>query len=115
MALDLNGGPSWIGTKLDSPIIVNATAKEYYKQPKFYTFGHFTKFIVPNSVRVGVNVANSKTNFDVIAFERPDNATVVVALNRNEAAVLVHLEDSKAGKIEYSVGGHSIVTFIWWN
>lgn len=45
MALDLTGGPSWCGTRVDSPIIVNSTADEFYKQPMFYVLGHFSKFV----------------------------------------------------------------------
>ncbi|OTF81313.1 hypothetical protein BLA29_003674, partial [Euroglyphus maynei] len=41
LALDLNGGPNWVGNMVDAPIIINATAKEYYKQPSFYAMGHF--------------------------------------------------------------------------
>jgi len=33
MALDEVGGPNWAGFSADSPIIVNATADEFYKQP----------------------------------------------------------------------------------
>ena len=41
MALDLNGGPSWVPNYQDSPIIVNASANEFYKGPMFYAMGHF--------------------------------------------------------------------------
>ena len=41
MALDLQGGPNWSNNFVDSSIIVNATADEFYKQPIFYIMGHF--------------------------------------------------------------------------
>src|SRR5690606_3912381 len=56
MAIDLKGGPSWVGNKVNAPIIVNATGHEYYKQPMFYAMGHFSKFLVPDSVRLQHNL-----------------------------------------------------------
>uniref|UniRef100_A0A915HYL0 Glucosylceramidase n=1 Tax=Romanomermis culicivorax TaxID=13658 RepID=A0A915HYL0_ROMCU len=41
MALDLTGGPNWVSNFVDSPIIVNASGGEFYKQPMFYALGHF--------------------------------------------------------------------------
>jgi glucosylceramidase len=41
LCLNEGGGPSWIGNWVDSPIVVNASADEFYKQPMFYAIGHF--------------------------------------------------------------------------
>ncbi|KAH7697913.1 O-glycosyl hydrolase family 30 protein, partial [Aphelenchoides avenae] len=41
IALDETGGPNWVGNNVDSPIIVNNTQDEFYKQPMFYYLGHF--------------------------------------------------------------------------
>ncbi|KAL0125251.1 hypothetical protein PUN28_004409 [Cardiocondyla obscurior] len=43
IALNTDGGPNWIGNNVDSTIIVNSTADEFYKQPMFYSIGHFSK------------------------------------------------------------------------
>jgi len=45
IALNTNGGPNWNGNYVDSPIIVNSTADEFYKQPMFYVIGHFSKSV----------------------------------------------------------------------
>lgn len=45
MALDLQGGPNWLNRFVDSPIIVNASANTFYKQPTYYIMGHFSKLI----------------------------------------------------------------------
>jgi glucosylceramidase len=52
MVLDLGGGPTYINNFVDSPIIVNATGGEFYKQPMFYHLGHFSKFVPMGSVRI---------------------------------------------------------------
>ena len=36
LALNLEGGPTWAENFIDSAIIVNSTADEYYKQPMWY-------------------------------------------------------------------------------
>lgn len=81
MALDLNGGPTYIGNNVDAAIIVNATADEFYKQPIFYAMGHFSKFIPNGSVRVDSD-ASYNDNLQVLAAKRPDDAIVVVILNK---------------------------------
>lgn len=81
MALDLNGGPVYTGFAVDSTIIVNATADEFYKQPIFYALGHFSKFLRPGSARL-------KTRYDddadllVASFLRLDESVVVMIYNR---------------------------------
>ncbi|XP_071558003.1 putative glucosylceramidase 4 isoform X4 [Temnothorax nylanderi] len=45
IALNTNGGPNHAGNNIDSPILVNSTADEFYKQPMFYVLGHFSKSV----------------------------------------------------------------------
>lgn len=79
IALDLQGGPTYIKNFCDAPIIVNATAQEFYKQPMFYAIGHFSKFVPKDSRKIG---ANSFTFLlPVTAFKRPDGGIVVEILN----------------------------------
>ena len=80
MALNLQGGPTYIENFVDSPIIVNSSAGEFYKQPMFYALGHFSKFVQRGSIRLGSSTFCD--NVMVVAFQRPDNATAVVILNR---------------------------------
>jgi glucosylceramidase len=40
-ALDVRGGPNLASNWVDAPIIVNASADEFYKQPTWYALGHF--------------------------------------------------------------------------
>lgn len=60
MALDPQGGPTWAKNFVDSPIIVNATSNEFYKQPMYYALGHFSRFFKPSSVVVATEVADKK-------------------------------------------------------
>lgn len=80
MALDLKGGPSYISNLCDSPILVNATAQEFLKQPMFYALGHFSKFVPADSERI--HVSGFSNRVPVTAFRRPDNGVVLVAMNK---------------------------------
>lgn len=79
MALDETGGPTYINNNVDSPIIVNKTAQEFYKQPMYYALGHFSKFIPPGSVRIESNVSTG--DIKVTAFLRPDNGISLIIFN----------------------------------
>ena len=84
LALDPTGGPNWSKNFVDSPIIVNATADEVYKQPMYYALGHYSKYIPEDSVRIHLDV-EQKANFErfsATAFLRPDGMRTVVIVNR---------------------------------
>lgn len=67
LALNLNGGPNWVGNIVDSPIIVNRTADEFYKQPMFYAMGHFSKFLRPGARRIAHKVSSEADYLYVVA------------------------------------------------
>lgn len=80
LAVNLKGGPSYVENYVDSSIIVNSTGQEFYKNPTYYTMGHFSKFIPPQSVRIDAHLA--KQVVKVVAFLRPDNGTTLVIFNK---------------------------------
>lgn len=81
LALDLEGGPNWVENFVDSPIIVNSTSGEFYKQPTYYVLAHFSKYIPPGSIRIGINKSEASGNIHSAAFLRPDGAVTVVLYN----------------------------------
>jgi glucosylceramidase len=115
LALDLEGGPNWVHNFVDAPIIINATAYEYYKQPFFYALGHFSKFLLPDSVKVQLSESEKIDKFETTAFVRPDNATVVIALNMNDFAVELTIDDPNNGQVSREVNPRSLQTYIFWN
>jgi glucosylceramidase len=82
MALDLEGGPNWASNFVDAPVIVNATADEFYKQPMFYTMAHFSKFLLPDSVVLDHVVVTDDRAVEMVVVQRPDNSYASVVLNR---------------------------------
>ncbi len=115
MALDTEGGPNWINGSVNAPIIINSTSNEYYKQPLFYALGHFSKFLSPDSIRVHLSEKTKLDKFETTAFVRPDNATVVIALNMNTDSVKLTIDDPIDGKVSRVVKPNSLQSYIWYN
>ncbi|GLV40110.1 Glucocerebrosidase 1b [Carabus blaptoides fortunei] len=112
LAVNLKGGPSYIGNYVDSSIIVNSTAQEFFKNPTYYTMGHFSKFIPPKSVRIDANI--KKKTVRVVAFRRPDNGTALVICNMHNRDVEVTIQDPRRGYIRLPVRQRSIHTILYW-
>jgi len=126
LALDLGGGPNWAKNFVDSPIIVNATAGEFYKQPLFYAHGHFSKFIPRGSVRIAAEASlqtsseafgderGAKTMLPMTtAFQRPDGAIAVVILNKFNMLMEVELIDDQRGATVVDIPAKSFTTLIY--
>ncbi|XP_027197356.2 lysosomal acid glucosylceramidase-like [Dermatophagoides pteronyssinus] len=115
LALDLNGGPNWAGNMVDAPIIINATANEYYKQPSFYAMGHFSKFLPPNSTRIHWEIESNLLNkIDVTTFSRPDGSLVMILLNQNPKTIPIQVYDRERGHFQFVMASESIATFLWY-
>lgn len=112
IALDETGGPNWIQNYVDSPIIVNATADEFYKQPMFYALKHFSRFVERGSTRISIT-----DDFQVksSAFVTPSNETVVLLFNKWDIPRTVAVNDLKKGKLCVELPPHSMHTIIYGN
>lgn len=120
LALNTNGGPNWIKNFVDSPMIVNETAKEFYRQPTYYALGHFSKFLQRGSVRIDSRLeeecstrgAPSKLHY--AAFKTPSSAIAVIVLNTDERKRTLRIKDlSGTGSIEKVINERSLTTFLW--
>ncbi|CAH2327552.1 glucosylceramidase [Pelobates cultripes] len=112
LALDTDGGPTWVENYVDSPIIVDIIKDVFYKQPTFYHMGHFSKFIPEGSQRVGLDVSH-ENQLETVAFLRPDNAVTVVVLNGGSLDVNFVISDPLLGVIDATCPANSIQTYIW--
>ncbi|XP_057660576.1 putative glucosylceramidase 3 [Diorhabda carinulata] len=112
MVLDTKGGPSYIRNFVDSPIIVNCTAQEFYKQPMYYILGHFSKFIPRDSIRI--SSSQNDLLIHVAAFKRPDNGVAVVILNPSDVSQRRTLRDESKGEIQLELTPRSITTLLYW-
>ena len=110
------GEPNWANMSALAPIHVNHTANEYYKDSTFYILGHFSKFLVKDSVRVGAKADKSVNNFSFVAFVRPnDNATVLVVYNLRDKPQEFKIVDKSVGQINTRMEARSVQTYIYWD
>ncbi|GAV09439.1 hypothetical protein RvY_18985 [Ramazzottius varieornatus] len=131
LALDTQGGPNWASNFVDSPIIVNAKADEFYKQPMFYALGHFSKFISAGSYMVqGESVltphvmtiltlglaSHPAKSLLICTAERPDKGLALVVLNKSSTTLHLRIVDGRRvrGSFVAQIAPRSISSFIWW-
>lgn len=112
IALNLQGGPNWVKNFVDSPIIVDAENKAFYKQPMFYHLGHFSKFVPPGSHRIEVN-SSEETSLEFIGFVTPEGNTVMVIQNTEGRNVTFDITDKKGAIISEIIPSFAIQTYIW--
>ena len=80
MVLDRQGGPNWFENWCVAPVIVDPEQDEVYFTPLYYTMAHFSRFIRPGAVRIGVE--NTEDSLQVTAAQNPDGSIAVVILNQ---------------------------------
>ena len=114
IAVDTRGGPNWAGNFVDAPIIVNETGHEYYKQPIYYAMGHFSKFLVPDSVRIHHDAKGDFNNVELTTFKRPDGGIVVIILNSNNHPISMLVNDSQNGYVYVNVKAQSMQNLVWY-
>lgn len=112
MVLDEEGGPTYIGNYVDSPILINETLQEFYKQPMFYAMGHFSKFAVANSVRLETTVKDLD-NVRAMAFLRPDNLTALLVYNSGSKTTNIQIQNNQGRTAAIPVEAHSINTVLY--
>lgn len=116
LALDKQGGPNWVKNFVDSPIIVDAEAREFYKQPMYYALAHFTKFLPRGSMRVASRQdSGDGSDLEFGAFKTPEGATVAIVLNPTSSESNIQLKDASRGTTyKKTITPRSIYTFVWW-
>uniref|UniRef100_T1K1B4 Glucosylceramidase n=2 Tax=Tetranychus urticae TaxID=32264 RepID=T1K1B4_TETUR len=114
LVLDENGGPNWAGNWVDAFIFVNDSAPEYYKQPMFYAFGHFSKFLRPGSTRVGHSISAGMVdeNVKITTFLSPSNDLIFTLLNRNQKSIKLSIAGFDEKPFLFTFEPRSITTII---
>ncbi|XP_049772914.1 lysosomal acid glucosylceramidase-like [Schistocerca cancellata] len=114
LALNTSGGPNWVNNNVDSPVIVNATADEFYKQPMFYVLGHFSRFVTRGSVRLQLDAQlPASASLDSVALETPQGRTVLVLSNKATEEVSVRVRDPALGEALLTLPANSVSTLLY--
>ena len=117
IALDMKGGPNWLGNWVDSPVIVNLEKDEFYKQPMFYAMAHFSKFLKTGSKVLSYTTGSFTKNSDIkeIFFQTEERSIVANFINKNsEYEYGISINDSTVpGILNFNLPPSSMVTFTW--
>ena len=108
MVLDKYGGPNHKFNFCNSPITLNKSKKSFIKNLSFYYIAHFSKFIKPESKKIGFSKYSDK--IEVTAFKNTDNSVIIILLNRNDFNVEFNLKINEQ-LFHDNLDKHAIVTF----
>ena len=112
MVLDNRGGPNHKHNYCNATIMLNKNNTGYIKNLTYYYIGHFSKYIKPNAVKIGIS--KFTTEIEGTAFKNQDGSIVAVLLNRNDTNKEFSLNLN--GKIFHdNLDKHAIVTFVFYN
>lgn len=101
MVLDKQGGPNWFKNWCAAPVMVDVETDEVYYTPLYYTMAHFSKFIRPGAVRIGLE--SEDNSLLATAVQNPDGTIAVVVFNEGKTPknFILHLNGNhKAINIE---------------
>ncbi|MNJ50828.1 O-Glycosyl hydrolase family 30 [compost metagenome] len=106
--LDETGGPNHVNNLCDAPIIADTVTDTLHYNSSYYYIGHFSKYIAPGAVRIGLK---SQTE-DVLstAFANPDGTLVVVIMNESGERCSLTL-GMGSEVLEVKLEPHSIITY----
>jgi glucosylceramidase len=109
MVLDREGGPNWAQNWCNAPVIVDPDTDEVYFTPLYYTMAHFSRFIRPGAVRIGLE--NNRKEMLATAVQNSDGSIALVVLNQSDqpAGFTIQLEDKSA---TLSIDGRAVQTVI---
>lgn len=121
LMLDMYGGPDHAGPDecegiikcgSDAMILADNTTDQIYPQIFYYYMGHFSKFVPPGSIRIGV--ATNDDSLETTAFLRPDNTTAVVVMNAQDNPMTYKLLDYVSTQaLNITIPAHTIQTILY--
>jgi len=82
MVLNDRGGPNHAENWCAAPVLVNPETGEVYYTPIYYVMCHFSKYIRPGAVRIGIDI--DARDLMATALVNPDGSIIVVVLNQTE-------------------------------
>ena len=110
LVLDETGGPNHVGNFCDAPIIADTVNQELFINISYYYIGHFSRFVKPGAVRIGVD-AEKSTSIQHVAFANKEGGIVLIAMNESEDDISFNAElDGKYAR--HTLPAHSIVTML---
>ncbi len=107
LLLDEQGGPNYVGNWCHAAFMYDTKEKLLHPQLLQRYYWHFSNYIVPGSVRVGLSRYTDK--LEAAAFRRPDGLLAVVLFNAGTELVSVNLRLDGC-LAELTVGAKTIIS-----
>lgn len=105
------GGPNHAGNLCFAQ--VHTSGGQLHPSASYYVFGQFSRFVPPESVRVGSSNGGSN-GVDTFTAKRPDGQLVAVIINWNDKDVKIGLRESNAEhKLGITVPKKSVSTAVF--
>lgn len=82
---------------------------EVIRRPAYYIIAHASKFVRPGSIRINTT---DKDGLASVAFQTPDNKTVLIVLNENKQAIDFSI-GYKGKFFGAKLNGGSTATYVW--
>jgi glucosylceramidase len=111
IALDENGGPTNGGCENCRGVVtINQGTGEVKKNVEYYALGHASKFVESEAVRIASTTYAG--TIETVAFQNPDNSTVLIVSNPSEKEREFQVSDG-GDFFTYTLPPKSAVTFTW--
>jgi glucosylceramidase len=109
IVLDDRGGPNHAENWCIAPVIARPLTDEVYYTPIYYAMRHFSRYMRPGAVRIGIDCGAS--GLMATAVENPDGSIVVAILNQGDREERFALElDGRFAEI--AIPGGALQTII---
>jgi len=82
---------------------------EVIRRPAYYIIAHASKFVRPGSKRIA---SNNSDELSSVAYQTPDNKTVLIVLNENKKAIDFSI-GYKGKSFRTTLNGGSTATYVW--
>lgn len=109
LLLDEKGGPNHVGNFCEAPVML--TGGGFVKMPSYYAIGHFSRHLVPGSVRLAHSVWDSR--LEAAVFARPDGSRAAVLLNRTGADCTLKVTENGRTGLCVELGAGQLATLCW--
>lgn len=109
IVLNDKGGPNHASNWCIAPVIVKPETDQVYFTPLYYVMAHFSKYIRPGAVRIGVDHAIE--DLMVTACLNPDESIIVEILNQKSEPIKSNIE-LEGKMVDIIIPGEAIQTIV---
>ena len=113
LALDQNYGPTNNGcNNCRGVVTINSSNGLVTFNEEYYSIAHFSKFIRPGAVRVGISLPSALTETGAVAFMNPDGSKAMIVCNYSSSVKTFSVRQG-VKYFSYSIPAQSVASIVW--